>query len=183
MSQTLHRIRKTSHLVALLLVLSLQAFGHAIHQSTAEAEYNADTRKLEVSLRVFASDLELALIRHSERMVSLDKTPAKELDPVIQAYLARVFILRTADGKPATIEWVGKQIEPASRPGDDDAVTLFFELSLPAGLQGCELRHTVLCECYQDQINLLLLRDGAKQRELRFTRESVGQKLNSVARP
>jgi hypothetical protein len=110
-------------------------------------------------------------------MVSLDKTPAKELDPVIQAYLASVFIVKTADGKPAPIEWVGKQTEPASRPGDDEAVTLFFEIPLSAGLQGCELRHTVLCECYQDQVNLLLLRDGAKQRELRFTRESVTHKI------
>lgn len=177
MSQTLHRMRKTSHLVALLLSLSLQAFGHALHQSTAEAEYNPQTKKLEVSLRVFATDLELALIRHSERMISLDKTPAKELDPVIRAYLASVFIVKTADGKPAPIEWVGKQTEPTSRPGDDDAVTLFFELPLPTGLQGCELHHAVLSECYQDQVNLLLIRDGAKQRELRFTRESVTHKI------
>jgi hypothetical protein len=182
MSQALHRMKATSHLVTLLLLLSLQAFGHALHQSTAEAEYNPQTKKLEVSLRVFASDLELALIRHSEQMISLDKTPAKELDPVIQAYLASVFILKTADGKPTPIEWVGKQTEPASRPGDDDAVTLFFEIPLPAGLQGYELQHTVLCECYQDQVNLLRLRDGVKQRELRFTRESVVRKLNSEAK-
>lgn len=182
MCRAIHRLKATSHVVTLLLSLRLLAFGHALHQSTADAEYNAETKKLEVSLRVFASDLELALIRHSERMVSLDNTPAKELDPAIQAYLASVFIVKNTDGKPAPIEWVGKQTEPASRPGDDDTVTLFFELPLPAGLQGCELQHTVLCECYQDQVNLLLFRDGAKQRELRFTRESVAQKLNDAAK-
>ena len=177
MSRVLHRIKRVSHIMALLFSLSFQAFGHALHQSTAEAEYNPQTKKLEVSLRVFATDLELALIRHSERIVSLDKTPAEELDPVIQAYLASVFIVKTADGKPAPIEWVGKQTEPASRPGDDDAVTLFFELLLPSGLHGCELQHTLLCECYPDQINLLHLRDGEMKRELRFLRDAAMQKL------
>jgi hypothetical protein len=49
-------MRKSSLLAAVLLNFSpLITVAHSIHQSTAEAEYNPVTRKLEVSLTVFVN--------------------------------------------------------------------------------------------------------------------------------
>lgn len=153
-------------LAALLLVPCLHA--HSVHQSTAEAEYNAETKKLEVSLTVFINDLETALIRQAEREMRLDKTPAAEFDAQIRAYLAKTFVVTDAAGKTAKIEWVGRQLDEETQKSSDPTVTLFFEVVLPDGLADAKLRHAVFCEMFKDQVNLFLLLSGMQKKELQF---------------
>ncbi|MBE2286802.1 MAG: hypothetical protein IAE77_25315 [Prosthecobacter sp.] len=157
-------MRSLAAILCLFALTSLHA--HSLHQSTAEAEYNPTTKKLEVSLTVFINDLETALIRQSERETRLDKTPAAEIDAQIQAYLAKTFVVTDAAGKAAKIEWVGRELDAASAKSDP-AVTLFFEIVLPRGLTGTKLRHAVFCEMFKDQVNLILVRDNEKKVEFR----------------
>ncbi|MEQ1748462.1 MAG: DUF6702 family protein [Prosthecobacter sp.] len=168
---------RRSSLIAVAVSLSAAAWVHAhsIHQSTAEAEYNPKTQKLEVSLTVFINDLELALIRHSERLLSIDKTPAAEFDTQIQAYLAKTFVVTEVTGKKVPIDWVGREIESVKT--DDPAVTLFFEVPLVASLSGITIEHSMLCELFKDQTNLLHLRSGTHDIELQFTRSDDRRKL------
>jgi len=156
--------------IAALLLLALTGFlpAHSLHQSTAEAEYNAATKKLEISLTVFINDLELALIRRAEKLISLEKTPQAELDATITAYLSETFVVRDAAGKAAKIEWAGREMDDAEVKSDDPAVTLFFEIPLPQGLAGHALEHSVFCELFADQVNLLHLRAADKKTQLSF---------------
>lgn len=148
---------------ALLAASSLHA--HSVHQSTAEAEYNAKTQKLEVSLTVFVNDLELALVRQCEREMRLDKTPAADFDAQVQAYLSKTFVVTDAAGKTAKIEWVGRELDAGSEKSADPTVTLFFEVEMPTR---ATLRHTMFCELFKDQLNLLQLQGGSRKTELRF---------------
>ncbi|WP_397383352.1 DUF6702 family protein [Prosthecobacter sp.] len=167
-------------LVILYLLVATCLHAHSIHSSTAEAEYNPQTKKLEVSLTVFVSDLELALIRQSEREVRIDKTPAAEFDAQIQAYLAKTFVVTDAAGKVAKMEWVGREMDEASAKSGDPAVVLFFEVEVPEGMVGQTLKHAVFHELFKDQINLLHLREGTLQEEVRFTHEHPSEKLGEV---
>lgn len=159
------------------LCLATCAHAHSLHQSTAEAEYNPQTQKLEVSLTVFINDLELALIRHTERLISLEKTPTAELDAAIQSYLAKTFIVTDAAGKAVKIQWAGRGIEVDSAKSDEPAMTLFFEVALPDGLGGSTLKHTLFHDLFKDQTNLLLLKAGRKKSELSFRRESFEARM------
>ncbi|MFN0077881.1 MAG: DUF6702 family protein [Prosthecobacter sp.] len=159
-------------------VTSLHA--HSIHQSTAEAEYNPTTKKLEVSLTVFINDLETALIRQSEREMRLDKTPAAEFDAQILAYLVKTFVVTDAAGKAGKIEWVGRQIDEESKKSGDPAVTLFFEIALPEGLADKTLQHRFFGDLFKDQTNLLHLRSAVGTAELRFTRDDASKRLHPV---
>lgn len=141
---------------------------HSLYQSTAEAEYNPKTKKLEVSLTVFINDLETALIRQSEREMRLDKTPAVEFDAQIQHYLAKTFVVTDAAGKTAKIEWVGRQIDEETKKSGDPTVTLFFEIALPDGLAGVALRHSVFCELFENQVNLTQVQIGDSRTALQF---------------
>ncbi|HEY1083993.1 MAG TPA: DUF6702 family protein [Prosthecobacter sp.] len=153
------------------------AHAHSLHQSAAEAEYNAKTKKLEVSLTVFINDLELALIRHSERMMALEKTPAVEFDAEVQAYLSKTFVITDAAGKVSKIEWVGRDLDADSAKSDEPCVTLYFQVSLPAGLGGVSLQHSVFTDLFKDQTNLLLLRQGERKDEWRFVHGEAAKKL------
>ena len=156
-------------LTASLLLLTSAAMAHDLHQSTGEAEYDATTKKLEVSLTFFAPDLELALIRFSERQISLhDPMPARA-DSVIKDYLKQAFVIKASKGTPAVMTWVGREFEPASSPLDEERVTVYFEVALPSGLERLGLTHSALHSCFADQMNLLSLRVGKMKTELSFT--------------
>ncbi len=169
-------LRLRAFCAVLCAVSSLHA--HTLHQSTGEAEYNPTTHKLEVSLTVFINDLELALIRQSERVLYFDKTPAAELDAQIRAYLDKTFVVTDAFGKTAKLHWLGRATEDQSVKSDDPAVTLFFEVPLPEGLGGTKLAHTLLHDLYKDQTNLLHLRQGNRQQELSFTLQEANRQLS-----
>lgn len=172
-------MRRSSLIAALAVVLLVPCLhAHSLHQSTAEAEYNPTTRKLEVSLTVFINDLELALIRQCEREMRIDKTPAAEFDAQIQIYLAKTFVVTDASGKTAKITWEGRQLDEESKKSNDPMVTLFFEIGLPDGPNGKTLRHSVFHDLFNDQINLLHLRHETRQAELRFTKDEALKKID-----
>lgn len=166
--------------LTLLLTLACGSWlhAHSLHQSTTEAEYNPVTKKLEVSLTVFINDLELALMRHSEKLLSFEKTPADQFDAVILDYLIKSFVLVDTTGKPAALEWVGRETDTESAKSNDPAVTLYFELPVSGGLAGCSLRHTVFGNIFKDQINLLHLKSGSHSLQLSFAHEDAPKKLS-----
>lgn len=171
-------MRKNSLVAAIAVLWVVPCLhAHSIHQSTAEAEYNSKTKKLEVSLTVFINDLELALVRQCEREMGIDKTPTAEFDTQIQEYLSKTFVVTDAAGKAAKIEWVGRELDAESAKSSDPMVSLFFEIGLQDGLSGKMLKHTVFSHLFKDQINLLHLQSDALKVELQFTGDDARKKL------
>lgn len=145
-------------------VLPTAALAHPVHTSLAEADYHADTHRLEIALRVFADDLEAALSAQAGRKVSLEKTAPAELDTLVQTYLAAHFTVRAPTGGPALpFRWVGRELKDR-----DNELWLYFETVLPGGLQGARLRHGLLVDQFSDQINTVRLRAGNRQTTLVF---------------
>lgn len=152
--------------------------GHSVHASTAEAEYNAETKRLEVSLTVFVSDLELALVRQCEREMRMDKTPAVEFDGQILAYLMKTFVVTDEAGKVAKMTWVGREMEKASEKSGDPAVVLFFEVEVPEGVRGTTVRDAVFCDLFEDQTNFLHLKAESVNGQMQFKRGDGFRKIN-----
>ncbi len=146
--------------------------------ATGEVEYDEGTKRLEVSLTVFVSDLELALVRQSEREMRMEKTPAAEFDAQIEVYLAKHFVVADAAGKVAKMKWVGREMEKASEKSGDPAVVLFFEVEMPGGVEGATLRCSVFEELFTDQVTLVEVRSGGgRKREMRFVKGETGKRL------
>ena len=139
------------------------ALAHPIHTSFAEAGYNRAAKKLEVSLRVFADDFEAALGALAGGKISLEKTPAKEIDLLARAYLTAHFIVRGRDGTLASPRWIGRETRDAG-----SEVWLHFEIDLPAGVAGARIHHTALRERFSDQLNSVRVRDGTREVTLVF---------------
>lgn len=149
-----------------LLLLALSCAGlqaHPVHQSHAEVEYNAARQTLEISLTVFLNDLELALSQQAGEPLTLEKMEAKAFDAQVQTYLAKTFVVKNAAGDIMTHTWLGRELTSSDGKGGDPELTLFFEVPLPGGLQGCSLRPAVLSEVFPDQTNLVRLQGGLKK--------------------
>jgi hypothetical protein len=139
-------------LAALLPLLALPALAHPYHASLAEAEFNPETGRLEVALKVLIVDLERAL------SVDSGAVEHPETDATITRYLARRFRLQCPGAEPATLSWVGKEPELRS-------AWLYFELS-PSGedakprnsLAGCSLEVQIFLELEATQLNTVRLK-------------------------
>jgi hypothetical protein len=147
--------------LALLLAPPLAA--HPIHTSIAEADYNRTSQKLEVALRVFIDDFEAGLSAFAQKPVVLGRTPAAEFDGLARAYLAAKFTVRLPDGTLAGQVWVGREVKER-----DNELWLYFELPLPAGVEGCRVRHNLLGEQFPNQINSVRVRDANRRLTLVF---------------
>jgi hypothetical protein len=138
-----------------------RASAHKFHTSFAEADYDAATKALQITLRTFPDDLETALRRRGGGRVSPDDK--KAFGAQVFAYLQETFRVRTAKGEAAKLSWVGMD-------AGVDSAWLYFEASLPEGVGGAQLNQQFLCDLYDDQINLVNVKAAGKRVELRFER-------------
>ena len=129
-------------MVSALCVIAL-ACAHPLHASTALVDIGPDGTG-QVTIRAFADQVPW----------STDSTRA-------DAYLdARFLILSGGRRVPFDL---------MSTRSDQDAVIFTLRLTAPAGCEGLRVWHGVLAERYVDQVNLVQVRCGGRQRQLVFS--------------
>ncbi len=157
---------KTAALLVACAVLCLSpatsgAGAHKFYTSLARVEYNAGEKSVEITLRVFADDLELALKRRAGRRVSLERT--KDADRLVLEYLRETFEIKNSDGRTKALKWVGMEL----RAG---VAWLYVEAEMPEGLAGARVRDQVLFELFPEQVNTVSVRYPGARGDLVFTR-------------
>ena len=135
------------------------ASAHKFHTSFTEAEYNAKEASLQITLRTFPDDLEIILGKRSGKSVRLDRK--QETEPLLIAYLQETFQLKNAKGETVKLSWVGMD-------AGVDSVWLYFEAPMPEGFAGAQLRNGFLFDLYDDQINLVNVKQDERKRALTF---------------
>lgn len=134
---------------------------HKFYTSLARVEYNAAEGSVEVTLRVFADDLELALGRRAGRAVKLDREG--EAERLLPAYLRDTFEIRNRDGELKALKWVGLEL----RAG---VAWVYVEAEMPEGLAGARLRDHLLFELFEEQVNTVSVRYPGASADLVFVR-------------
>jgi hypothetical protein len=166
------RVGLVCSLIAVAALTNI-ATAHPFHTSVAEAEWNAETKRLEVALRVAADDFETALNAHSETRIRLDESDSA--DQAAQAYLKETFVIRRAkEEEPLELKWSGKEVTPK-------AVWLYFEVEAPDGVEGYELSNRVLHETEETQINTLAIKLNGRKVSLRCDRKKPTVVIESDA--
>jgi hypothetical protein len=141
---------------------------HKYYTSIMHAEYNAETKSLEVSARIFADDLEQALAKRNKKNIHLET--GKNAGAQVLAYLQDTFQLKDAKGEIKKLSWVGMETKV-------DVVWVYFEIKLPEGLAGAQLRNRLLFELFPEQVNVVQYVDGKRKIELVFKQDSDFQAI------
>ena len=147
--------------VALVCFAARPAAAHKFYTSLAQVEYNAETKTVEVSLRVFADDFELALTRRAGRAVKLDGT--QDADQLALEYLREKFVLKNRAGETKPLRFVGAEVQ-------NQVAWLYFEAEMPEGLAGARLRDEVLFELFEKQVNVVDFKWTGGRSDLVFAR-------------
>lgn len=170
---------------------------HPGHTSYAEVSCDARRQELQVSLGMLAIDFEKTLSIRAKKRVNLDTT--KDVDELIEAYLADRFVVALADGSRPKPSFVGHE-------GQRKNVWIHFTVPLAAKkakrpakgkvqrpakgeaqkgslLQGVKLHNRVLMEINREQRNMVELREGTWRHFLTFTEKEPVQALRDDEKP
>jgi hypothetical protein len=139
--------------LAAWLAVSLAA-AHPLHTSVTELGI-AGNGTVALTVRVFADDFVAA---------------AGEGDSAASAYVRQRLVLTDRRGVRLALRWEGSE----SR---GDAVILRLSALAPGALTGTEARNTLLCERFDDQVNIMRVSAGSRAATLLFTRNSGPQPL------
>jgi hypothetical protein len=168
-------------LCALLTSFPLLAAAHPFHISTAEVEFDPQTNRMQVSLKLHALDLEQALSKRAKQPIRIEN---KNFAKLLTGYLDRHFYIENRRTPEAHGTDIGNQ-PPGSKTdafrsrakviGHELEATwlwIYFELELPGSssdLPDLSLTNTVLLDTVEGQINTLILRNAMRRTALKMT--------------
>lgn len=144
---------------------------HPIHVSVTEIEFDHKDKALEIMMRVFIDDFELAMRNHLKRPELDILNPGKgtSVDTLVAAYLHDHFKI-TLDGKVQTTRYLGHEREA-------DAFIFYVEVRNVSAWKSITIRNDVIMSTYDDQSNIVHVFVNDKVKSLRLTRDTPADKL------
>lgn len=156
----------------LFFTFKTNASVHKFHISFTQVEFNAEEKTAEITIRVFADDLENALSQRSGKSVKLDH---KDAPALIALYLRDMLELKGRKGQIKKLTWIGMELKA-------DVAFLYVEAKIPEGLVGLQMRHRVFFELFDDQVNQVFLKSARDKSSLDFKRGDGFKSFSLVAK-
>jgi hypothetical protein len=139
----------------------LGAAAHPMHTSVTEIVQEEDGRSVRIGMRLFADDLEEAIGTPTDGAGS---------DSLISAYVRRRFVIAYEAGSQVLLQWDGAELV-------GDVLRVRLRAAAPQGLAGVRLTNSVLCERFEDQVNVVRATYDGRAATLIFTRGDPAKPL------
>lgn len=146
---------------ALLSASLLGVVGHPLHTSATHLVQEADTQSLRVELRLFADDLKTAI----------EVAPEDAgFESLISIYVRQHLVLRDRMGAPIPLRWNGADLV-------GNVVLMRLRAESLRSLSGVQVANTILCERFEDQVNVVRATYEGRSATLIFTRGDAAKPL------
>lgn len=136
---------------------------HPFHVSVADIKYKEDQKAIQISMRMFLDDLELALREYSgiDTLDITDKADWAIVRGNIAPYVLENLQLWDEKDKPYVLNFIGAEIE-------EDVMWCYIEIEKVKRLERVKIKNSVLTEVWGDQENLIHFRafDGVQSARL-----------------
>ena len=136
-------------------------YAHPLHVSTCEIIHNGKNRTLEITMKMFADDVESALNATCNGDFSVDEMinePATKQR--LGSYLNENFSV-WLDHTEVDVQYLGAEI-------DVDVLWCFLEIYNVDQLRHVHISNTVMLDLYRDQVNLVHLESAGKIQSLQL---------------
>ncbi len=163
--------------MAFLLVL-FSCLVHPYHRSLAEVQWNAESQRYEVALRVDPRDLDAALSDLHRRPVVLDQMDEAAAEAMLKAYVSKhLHLLRPAatSDQPdqlAKTHWVGFESDDRGK-----FVWLYFEWAPPPGESPLWIENRLFVKTEPTHISTVVFTKLANRPALVFTKQQPRHRL------
>jgi hypothetical protein len=156
-----------------LLALVLAGGRHPMHTTVAEVVQRDGRGRTTIQVRVYTDDLSAA-VPEATGLPPTGGGPRVGTDSAADSatarYLRGTFALTDRSGYPVRLTWRGLE-----RTGD--VVLLRLEGEVPGGLAGARITSLVLCERFEDQVNVVRAEYAGRSTTLLFTRGETAKAL------
>ena len=145
-----------------LLALALAGGrAHPMHTTVTEVVQEDARGQVSIQVRVYVDDLHSAV---------LPPDGTAGADSAMARYLRATFALADRAGRPVRLTWAGA--EPTG-----DVILLRLRGEVPGGLAGSRVTSLVLCERFEDQVNVVRAVYAGRAATLLFTRGETSKVL------
>jgi hypothetical protein len=151
----------TAPWMALLALAFAGGRAHPMHTTVTEVVQEDARGHVSIQVRVYVDDLRAA--------VPPPDAPAGA-DSAMARYLRATFALADRTGRPVRLSWVD-----AKPTGDVILIRLRGEV--PGGLAGSRVTSLVLCERFEDQVNVVRAEYAGRTTTVLFTRGATAKVL------
>ena len=157
----------TAPWLALVAFALSGARAHPMHTAVTELVQEDAGGRTSIQVRVYADDFQAAVSTPAGASPAGFSMPA---DSAMARYIRGTFALADRAGRPVRLVWAG-----AERTGDVILIRLRGEL--PAGLAGARVTSLVLCDRFEDQVNVVRAVYAGRATTLLFTRGETSKVL------
>lgn len=140
---------------------------HPLHTTITELTFDASTKAVRLSIRVFSDDLAEGIRKRTGVPTAAGDSVT---DAAALAYVRATVSLVARDRRPLPLASCGSR-------SVNDLRVLCILATAPAGPSTLRLRQGMLLEVYDDQVNVVQTLYGGRRRSLLFTRSSPAQAL------
>jgi hypothetical protein len=147
--------------MALLALALAGGRAHPMHTTVTEVVQEDARGDVSIQVRVYVDDLEAAVSRPAGTSAA---------DSALARYLRATFALADRTGRPVRLTWAGA--EPTG-----DVILLRLRGEVPGGLAGARVTSLVLCERFEDQVNVVRAEYAGRTTTLLFTRGETAKAL------
>ncbi|MBA2683192.1 MAG: hypothetical protein H0U66_01700 [Gemmatimonadaceae bacterium] len=140
---------------------------HPLHTTLVQMTYDAKGRVLEGSIRVFAGDFASAVAKHAGAKAPIDDHVT---DAAAFAYVSSTFRLSDASGRAVPLAWCGSRRA-------NDLLWLCVRAANAGPPNTIKLGDQMLCELFDDQINIVQSVAGEKHSSMLFTKGDAAKSV------
>jgi hypothetical protein len=145
--------------MALLALALAGGRAHPMHTTVTEVVQEDARGHLSIQVRMYLDDLRAAV-----------PLPAGSADSAMARYLRGTFALADRAGRPVRLTWAGAE-------STGDVILLRLRGEVPGGLAGARVTSLVLCERFEDQVNVVRVEYVGRTTTLLFTRGETAKAL------
>lgn len=139
---------KTLLLSILFIFSGILPNPHPLHVSIMQIDHNEKERLLEITLKSFVDDMELALKNSTGNPLFLEKINPKSPESKAIVELIDSSIDISINANPAPMQWIGWEI-------DKDEIFLYFQVQTPKKIKSIGVKNNLLMREYDDQANIV----------------------------
>lgn len=144
---------------------------HPFHTSITEAEYNSKSGKVELTIKVFIDDLELAIGNLKGQKFRLKAENSASVEPEVLEYISTQlkFISKGSVFKPEKL--IGKEV-------NSDAVFFYVETEkIPSSAKPLNVVYTLLTKEFEDQMNVFHFSENSQKKSLLLSKHKTSGEL------
>ena len=139
---------------------------HPMHTTVTEVVQEDAGGHASIQVRLYVDDLQTAV----PLLGGADGVDSAAADSAMARYLRATFALADRTGRPVRLAWAG-----AERTGD--VIVLRLRGEVPGGLVGARVTSLVLCERFEEQVNVVRAEYAGRTTTLLFTRGETAKVL------